>query len=528
MKKFTKNKILATLAIVFVLGSVGFIIAKAATTVPLGTTDSFAVLAGSTITNTGSSVVNGDLGLSPGTSITGFPPGTLSGIEYVNNAVALQAKNDLTTAYNSAASQVCDTDLTGQDLGGLTLTPGTYCFNASAGLTGTLTLDALGNPNAVFLFKIGTTLTTASNSIVSIINSGQSCNVFWQVSTSATLGTGTDFYGNILALTSVTLNTSANVNGRVLAQNGAVTLDTNNITRATCAGVLPGTLHVVNTLVNDNGGTLSKENFSFSVNGGSAIAFKPGGQNDLTLSAGTYTITEPAIVGYTSSYNNCSNLVIPGGGSATCIITNDDVAPSLYLRKTVSNNYSGTAVNTAWTLTATGILSLPTNLTGTTPVDSGATFKADTYTLAESGGPSLYTASAWSCVKNGGAPVTGASVALGLGDTATCTIINSDVSVPIVVLPVSRGGGNGGMLINSNVIPTTNTTTVVSPIASPVIVGGTILPVAYTASTPIPSFPDTGFPPKNNNTINIILISGIFVFTTLLLAVVTKKITKKI
>ena len=124
--------------------------------------------------------------------------------------------------------------MTGQDLGGLTLTPGVYCFSSSAQLTGTLTLDAQGNPNAVFIFKIGSTLTTASNSSVVVINTGGNssiaCNVFWQVGSSATLGTGTSFAGNILALTSITLNTGANVSGRVLARNGAVTLDTNNVT----------------------------------------------------------------------------------------------------------------------------------------------------------------------------------------------------------------------------------------------------------------------------------------------------------
>lgn len=201
----------------------------------LGTAANFAVLGGSTVTNTGATVVAGDLGVSPGTAITGFPPGIVVGTIHSADAVALQAQNDVTTAYNALAALACNTDLTGQDLGGLTLTPGVYCFSSSAQLTGTLTLDGLGNPNAIFVFQIGSTLTTASNSSVLLINSAQSCNVFWQVGSSATLGSATSFAGNILALTSIALTTRATVSGRALARNGAVTMDTNSVSTASCA-----------------------------------------------------------------------------------------------------------------------------------------------------------------------------------------------------------------------------------------------------------------------------------------------------
>ena len=208
---------------------------------PLGTEQSFAVLGGSTVTNTGSSVITGDLGVSPGSAITGFPPGLVTGgTIHAADAVALQAQNDTTTAYNDLAGQACDIDLTGQDLGGMTLVPGVYCFSSSAQLTGALTLDAGGDPNADWVFQIGSTLTTASSSSVLLTNEGQPCNVFWQVGSSATLGTTTSFVGNILALTSITLNTGANVSGRALARNGAVTLDTNNVAVAVC-GVPPVT-----------------------------------------------------------------------------------------------------------------------------------------------------------------------------------------------------------------------------------------------------------------------------------------------
>ena len=200
-----------------------------AVNVNLGTAESFAVLAGSTVTNTGATNVYGDLGVWPGTAITGFPPGIVTGgTIHAGDAVAMQAQSDLTTAYNFAAGEPCGDVLTGQNLGGLTLTPGVYCFASSAQLTGTLRLNALGNPNAVFVFQIGSTLTTASASSVVFTNGGEGDSVFWQVGSSATLGTTTDFAGNILALTSITLDTGATINcGRALASNGAVTMDTN-------------------------------------------------------------------------------------------------------------------------------------------------------------------------------------------------------------------------------------------------------------------------------------------------------------
>jgi Ice-binding-like len=202
--------------------------AFAATQPRLGSAVNFAVLGGSTITNTGPTVITSNLGLSPGTAVTGFPPGSLvNGVQHVTDAVALQAQNDLVTAYNDAANAPTTSDLTGKDLGGMNLTPGVYTFSSSAQLTGPLTLSG----NGVFIFKIGSTLTTASNSTVLLRNGAQACAVFWQVGSSATLGTATQFQGNLMALTSITLTTGANIlTGRALARNGALTLDTNQIT----------------------------------------------------------------------------------------------------------------------------------------------------------------------------------------------------------------------------------------------------------------------------------------------------------
>jgi hypothetical protein len=209
---------------------------SAQTAPSLGTAQSYAVLGGSTVTNTGPSVIGGDLGVSPGAAVTGFPPGLVSGgTIHAADAAALSAQSSLTTAYNSAAGQSCTQDLSGQNLGGKVLIPGVYCFSSSAQLTGSLTLNGQGNAAAVWIFKIGSTLTTASGSSVVMTAGGSQCNVFWQVGSSATVGTSTSLAGNILALTSITMTTGANLVGRALARNGAVTLDTNNITPLTCS-----------------------------------------------------------------------------------------------------------------------------------------------------------------------------------------------------------------------------------------------------------------------------------------------------
>jgi hypothetical protein len=225
---------LLVVALLAALGLFGSDALAAQSTVGLGTADSFAVLAGSTVTNTGPSTINGDLGVSPGTAVTGFPPGTVHGTIHAADAVAGQAQTDLTTAYNDAAGRTPAATVSG-DLGGQTLTAGVYKSASSLGLTGALTLDAQGNPNAVFIFQAGSTLTTASGSHVNLINGAQPCNVFWQIGSSATLGTSSFLSGNILALTSISIDNGVTVQGRALARNGAVTLINDTITAAQCA-----------------------------------------------------------------------------------------------------------------------------------------------------------------------------------------------------------------------------------------------------------------------------------------------------
>ena len=254
MKKYNRSRWLALpMTLMMALTLQVSVSAAPPLKVNLGSTESFAVLAGSTITNTGSTTITGDaggdVGLDPGSAFTGQASMTISGTVHVNDAIAIAAKTDLVIAYDDAALRAPTAAISG-DLGGQTLVPGVYNSASSIGLTGTLTLDAQGDPEAAFIFQAGSTLTAASASRVRLINGARYCRVFWQVGSSATIGTGSYFIGHILAMDSITLTTGARVQGQVLARNGAVTLDTNTITNGACAAA--ASLTVVKAVVNDN------------------------------------------------------------------------------------------------------------------------------------------------------------------------------------------------------------------------------------------------------------------------------------
>jgi hypothetical protein len=211
--------------------------AAQAAPVGLGTAGPFVVLGGAKVTNVGPSVLNGNLGISPGTELEGFGlPAVINGSTHATNEVAAKAQLDLTTAYDVAAGQpvLPANDLSGTDLGERKLGPGTYRYNAAALLTGALTLDAEGDPNAEFVFQIGSQLTTESASSVLLVNGASPCNVYWQVGSSADLGTTTAFQGTLMALTSISLKNGATVLGRMLARNGQVSLINNVLTRPLC------------------------------------------------------------------------------------------------------------------------------------------------------------------------------------------------------------------------------------------------------------------------------------------------------
>ncbi|MEY2436404.1 MAG: hypothetical protein QOF97_1240 [Acidimicrobiaceae bacterium] len=286
-------------------GAIGFIGsstagAALAPTVSLATSANDAVLGASTVTNTGNSVLDGSLGLWPGTSITGFPPGLVlpPGTTDTTNAAAQQAQSDLTAAYIDAAGRPIDATTTA-DLANLSLQAGVYSGPSKSplSLTGPLVLDGAGDLSSVFIFQTDSTLITGSGSTVTLINGAQECNVFWQVGSSATLGTGSVFVGNILALTSITVTNSVTVHGRALARNGAVTLDNDTFTRPTCAQAPP-----VTTTTTTGGGTPTTTTV-----GGTPTTTAPGG--------GTVTTT-PGSAGTPGSPTGTPTALTPGSPGA--------------------------------------------------------------------------------------------------------------------------------------------------------------------------------------------------------------------
>lgn len=333
MKKlqFNKKGLIATLAISLAVGFAGFVMAATAPT--LGVADSFAVLAGSGITAANPSTVSGDVGTFPTTTQTGTI--TITGTNHGGDATTQGAKTALTTAYLNAEGQTTPSvtaliDNTTDSFAGTgyTLAPGIYKSANQIGVPVTLTLT--GTATDVWIFQAGSTLTTATNANIVLGGTAQACNVFWQVGSSATLGTGTLFKGNILALTDITDNGGSTVQGRLLARNGAVTLNNTTVVKPTCAATggasRRGTINVVKTVINDSGRTKVARDFQLFVNGGVVMS---GDTNAFPTDGTVYTVTETSDPNYTRTFSgDCDangRMTLGAGDDRFCIITNNDI-----------------------------------------------------------------------------------------------------------------------------------------------------------------------------------------------------------
>jgi len=491
---------------------------QAAVAPPLASTQNLAILAAAGVSNTGPSLVIGDLGIWPNGagSVTGFMfslppgPGQVLGTTHLGDGVAATAQGDLTVAYNNLAGQACDTLITA-DLGGMTLQPGVYCSGSSLGLTGTVTLDGLGDPNAVWVFQMPSTLTTASNSAVKVINGGQSGNVFWQVGSSATLGTNTAFAGNILAQASISLNTGASLNGKALARTGAITLDSNAITNSVAVPVGPTTPPTLSKAfspasINASGVavltvTLSNANAAVAtltapltdnLPSGLVVAATP---NETTTCTGAGALV--AVAG-SSSVTLPAGRSIPSNGSCVLTVNVTAAAVGAYLNTLSSNalvtsNGNNVAPAVA-TLTIVSPVSPPTLAKAFTPVSINAG-GVSTLSVTLSNPNAAIATLTTSLIDN---LPSGLVIAATPAVSTTCGGVGLPVAVAgstSVTLPAGRtipGNGScvlsvsvtaaiGGAYINTlpavalvtsngnNVAPATATLTVVSPVAPPTL-----------------------------------------------------------
>jgi hypothetical protein len=405
--------------------------ASATTGFSMGTASNFAVLGASTVTNTGPTVlVSGDLAVSPGSAVTGFPPGLVgSGAIHSADSVAAQAQVDASSAYTTLAGQACDTTFgVPTDLVGLTLVPGVYCFASSGALSGQLTLDAGGDPNAIWVFKIGSTLITGSSATVLLVNGASSSNVFWQVGSSSTLGTSTAFVGTIIALTSITMTTSATLVGRALALNGAVTLDDNTIT-------LPPTLAATTTTLS----ALTGSTFGQVVTFTATVA--PTASGTMTFMDGSTPLGTGTLSGGVASFTTTTLAV--GGHSITAVYNGDS-----------TNSGSTSAARTQTVATATTTTTLAA-LTGST-LGQAVTFTA---TVAPS------TATGTVTFMDGSTPLGTGTPSSGVASISTTTLAAGSHSITAVY------SGNASYATSASTpriqtVATATTTTTLAPLTS--------------------------------------------------------------
>jgi len=443
--------------------------------VPLGKTSTYAVLAGAGVTNTGPSVITGNVGSSPTIAVGGFPPGMIvAPYTVTTTAVSAAAQTDLTTAYNNAMGQGPATAAPAQ-LGGLTKVAGVYFNAAGYSITGILTLDGQNNPNSIFIFQTAATLITAAGapglpaSQVILINGAQPGNVYWQVGSSATLGTYSIFQGNILASASISATTGASITGRLLAETGAVTLDTNTIT-------IPGAITVVKNTVGGDG------TFAFTDNFGLASLTTAGGTATSTTSTltpgGVYSVSETVPVGWTQTSATCTNgtpaaITVVGGATTTCTFTNTFVPPTGSIM-VVKNTVGG---NGTFAFTSNFGLVSPLTTTGNTVSQTIAGLAPGAgYTLSETV-PAGWNLTSATCTS--GTP-TGVIVAAGA--TTTCTFTNTQQGAIRVVKNALGGDGTFSFTSNFGVTSLTTVGGSASQTVSGLTPGG-----AYNVSETVPA-----------------------------------------
>jgi LPXTG-motif cell wall-anchored protein len=389
-------------------------------------------LSGSAVTNTGSSVITGDVGVVPNTALTGFPPGMVIGTKHVADTLAGQAQIATTNAYD-ALDQTCTTTFTPPtDLSGKTLVPGVYCFGSTAALTGVLTLDGQNNPSAVWVFKIGSALNAGSGSSIVFIRSGSGCNVFWRVTSSATIGTTSHFAGNIIALTSITLNHGAQLSsGRALARNGAVTLDTNNVSAAPCSASVGATATAVSAAT-----ATATAGVAATATAGVAA----------TATAVT-AATETAVAGAppTGCVGNIRGQKVDGAGHGLAgwtiqLLQGGQVVQTAVTDASGAFNFLGLGMGAyviqevpqnGWVAQSPSSINVTLgscgqNLTGNTFVNAAASSGGSaaltaTAIAASSGGPAALTATAAAASSGGSAALTATAVAASSGGSAALT-----------------------------------------------------------------------------------------------------------
>ncbi|MDQ1355766.1 MAG: hypothetical protein QOG44_139 [Acidimicrobiaceae bacterium] len=352
--------------------------------VTLGASGPYSVLGGQTVTNTGPTNLSGDLGVSPGTAFTGFPPGIIGGATNAGDATAGKAQADLTIAYDDAAGRTPTASMAG-DLVGQTLTTGVYKSTSSIALSGTLTLDGQGDPNAVFIFQVVSTLVTASSSKVSMINGADACNVYWQIGSSATLGTTSSFVGTIMALTDITVTTDTVVAGRALARNGSVTLDSNTFLSPACTATTTTTAGGATTTAGDttttSGGATTTLGATTTTAGGATTTTAAGAGTTTTTTGGTTTTigaTTTTALGATTT----TNASIPGVTTTTSATQPTTTTTLLTPALGTTTTSTTTRPNAAGATTTT--LGLGGGATSTTSTTARSTATATTTTTTSS------------------------------------------------------------------------------------------------------------------------------------------------